>query len=182
MITEKIDFLSAKITGLLIISAIPAGGLSFFQDLTGWYVENRIFMSFIAAAIFIDHGVGSWVHYRIEKDFSWKENRNGLLIKVGGSIVGYVLFEMFYQIVQDVNFVSMYIKILLQVTTFAYPAYSAMENIKKWTKGKFPPDWIMLKFKKFNKTGDLETFKTARNEDEISSNNISRNDNEQLPE
>ena len=168
MIPNKIDVMLTKITTLFILSSVPAGFFSVFQSITGWYFDNMWFMSFVAIAIFIDHAVGTYIHWKIKKDFSWRKNRDGLYIKIFGSIAGYILFEMFYQIVEDVNFIAMYLKVLLQVATFTYPAMSALVNISIATKGKYPPKGILSKFIKFEETGNLQVFKNI--EDEIKIN------------
>lgn len=177
-IIERMDILAAKLTVLTVLSIVPAGGFSFLQNLTGWYVENAFFMSFVSVAIFIDHAVGSWVHWKIKKDFSWQKNRNGLFMKILGSIAGYVIFEMFYQIVDDVDFIAVYLKVLLQVVTFAYPGFSALMNISIATGGKYPSKGIMGKFIKFEETADLKIFKTKIDETETDSNNDSGGDSD----
>lgn len=164
MIIDKIEMVTTKLAALTVLSIFPAGGFSVVQSLTGWYIDNAAFMSFVSVAIFIDHAVGSYVHWFKKKDFSWRKNRNGLFLKIGGSIAGYVLFEMFYQIVQDVNFIAIYLKILLQVATFAYPAMSAFVNISIATGGRFPSKAILNKFIKFEETADLTVFKTLPDE------------------
>lgn len=166
MLIEKFDMIIAKITLFTFLSIIPAGGFSLLQDLTGWYVDNKVFMSFISLAIFVDHAVGSWVHWSVKKDFSWRKNRNGLFLKVFGSIAGYVIFEMFYQIVQDVDFIAVYLKVLLQVVTFAYPGFSALMNISLATGGRYPQKGIMSKFIRFEEEADLSIFKINENETE----------------
>lgn len=169
MMIEKLNIILTKISFIVVLSSIPAGFFSVFQSITGWYFDNAWFMSFVAIAIFIDHAVGSYVHWKIKKDFNWKQNRDGLYTKVFGSIAGYILFEMFYQIVEDVHFIGMYLKILLQVATFAYPAMSALVNISLATNGNYPPKGILKRFIKFEETGDLEAFKTISDEDKNNS-------------
>lgn len=166
MLIEKFDMVFAKLTIIIALSAIPAGSFSILQELTGWYVGNREFMYFISAAIIIDHLLGSWVHWRIIGDFSWKKNQQGLFVKVAGSVCGYILFEMLYQILQDVDFLALYFKVLLQAVTFFYPFMSAAKNLSILTGGKFPSEAILGKFTQFDKTADLNALKPTKNETE----------------
>lgn len=142
----------------------PAVSISLIERLSGWYISNQIFMIFICAAIFFDHLLGSYVHAKIKKDFSWKKNRDGLFIKFGGSLIGYVLFEMLQQIVKDVDFIAIYLKVLLQLVTFFYPFFSAIVNLSIATGGKFPSKGLMKKFVKFEDEADLKIFKTKIDE------------------
>lgn len=129
-------------------------------------------MSFVCAALVIDHLIGSYVHKMIKKDFTWKKNLHGFLIKGFSVVAGYVLFEMMHQIVDDVDFISTYFKITLQLIVFMYPAGSALVNISIASGGKFPSKGIMEKFVKFENTADLETFKTKQNEENINNQPI----------
>lgn len=149
----------------------PAISVSLFERMTGWYIDNQIFMVFVSVTIFIDHLAGSYVHYFIKKDFSWRKNRNGLFTKLGGSILGYVLFEMFHQIVKDVDFIAIYLKVLLQLVVFWYPFFSAIINLSIATNGKMPPKGLFKKFVKFEDTADLSIFKTALDGTEQSNKN-----------
>lgn len=153
-----------------IISAWKLGLFTSFapallESLSGWYIENSVFMSFVFIAIFLDHLAGSYVHWFIAKDFSWRENRNGLFLKFASSVVGYVLLEMLHQIVDDVDFIAIYLKISLQLVVFLYPASSAFGNLHIITKGKMPPKWLMTGVKRFEEDGDLTHFKTTKKTD-----------------
>ena len=159
-----IKVISIKYLVFMVFLSTPAVTLSLVEKFTGWYVDNQMFMTFIAIAIFCDHLLGSYVHKKIKKDFTWKENRDGLFRKVGGSIIGYVLFEMFHQIVKDVDFIAIYLKVLLQLVTFCYPFFSALVNLSIATNGKYPPKGILKKFAKFEEDADLTIFKTGINE------------------
>src|SRR5690606_4440822 len=79
---------------------------SILESLSGWYVENTVFMSFVCLAIFLDHLAGSYVHAFISKTFSWRKNRDGLFRKIFSTVIGYVLLEMLHQIVDDVDFIA----------------------------------------------------------------------------
>lgn len=150
---------------MLPVLLTVSSSFSFMQEITGWYIDNVFFMTFVSVAIAIDHALGSYVHWKKLKDFSWKENRNGLFLKILGSLCGYILFEMLYQILQDVEFISMYLKVLLQVVTFFYPFMSAVKNLSIATNGKFPSKALLSKFIKFDETADLNVLKPIKNEE-----------------
>lgn len=153
--TEKI--FSAWKLGLFV-----SLGPALLESLSGWYIQNSVFMSFVFVAIFLDHLSGSYVHWFIKKDFSWKKNRNGLFLKFSSSVFGYVLLEMLRQIVDDVDFIAIYLKISLQLVVFLYPASSAFGNIHIITNGKMPPKWLMTGVKRFEEDGDLRHFRTTK--------------------
>lgn len=157
--------LTVKLVSAWKLGVLTAMFPAILQSLSGWYVENSVFMSFVTLAIFLDHLSGSYVHWFIAKDFNWKENRNGLFLKISSTVVGYVLLEMLHQIVDDVDFIAIYLKITLQLVVFLYPASSAFGNLHIITKGKMPPKWLMTGVKRFEDDGDLSHFKTTKNQD-----------------
>lgn len=136
-----------KSSVILAVSASPIALL--FDKFKAWAVDNIEFMTIIAVAITIDHIIGSILHAFKLRDFSWKENLKGLLIKMGLTVVGYLLFEMFNYILKDTEWLSKYFKLVTNLTVFLYPAGSAFVNISVLTDGKFPPIGWMNKLKKF---------------------------------
>ena len=71
---------------------------------------------------------------------------------------------MIHQIVDDVEFIAIYFKVILQLTVMLYPVLSALKNLSIITGGKFPPNAWFVKFDSFNKDLDLEHFKTKKDE------------------
>lgn len=159
--------LHTKFLATVTLSAAPAIGLTMIEKLTSWYINNQIFMTFVFIALTIDHILGSYVHWQIKQDFSFKKNLSGLLQKGFSVVAGYVLFEMIHQIVKDVDFIATYFKVLLQLMVLLYPIGSAMGNLSIITNGRFPPIGWMKKLDNFQNNVDLETFKTKiKNENE----------------
>lgn len=169
-----VKFLFASL--FTMFSAIP---ISLFESLTGWAINNQIFLSLVFLAIAIDHILGTFVHWSIKKDFSAKKNLYGLLTKGFAVCAGYVLFEMIHQIVDDVQFVATYFKVILQLTVMLYPVMSALRNLSLITEGKFPPAIWFAKLEGFTKDLSLKHFK---DENDLH-NSISKYDpiDEQLP-
>lgn len=153
-----------KLLAIGQISALTSLPIAITENITGWYLENWVFLSFVSFALMIDHLIGSYMHWLIKDDWSWKKNIHGILNKSFSVIAVYVLLEMMHQIVQDVDFIAIYFKITLQLIVFLYPTSSAMANISILTKGKFPPSGWMDKIKKFNEDVKLNHFKTENNE------------------
>lgn len=146
------------------MSVTPAVPISLLDRLFGWYIDNQVFLTMVFSAVVIDHVLGSFVHFQIKHDFSIKKNLNGLLTKGFSVCAGYVLFEMIHQIVDDVEFIAIYFKVILQLTVMLYPVLSALKNLSIITGGKFPPNAWFVKFDSFNKDLDLEHFKTKKDE------------------
>ena len=117
-IAEKINEMHLpKYLSQLIISGLvsvtPAVPISLLDRLFGWYIDNQVFLTMVFLAVVIDHVLGSFVHFQIKHDFSIKKNLNGLLTKGFSVCAGYVLFEMIHQIVDDVEFIAIYFKVIL---------------------------------------------------------------------
>lgn len=151
----------------LILSVTPAIPISVVDRFSGWYIDNQVFLTMVFLAVAIDHILGSFVHFYIKKDFSSRKNLSGLLIKGFAVVAGYVLFEMIRQIVNDVQFVAIYFKVVLQLTVILYPVLSAFKNLSIITNGSFPPAGWFKRFEKFNEDLDLNNFKT-KNDEEVS--------------
>lgn len=178
---ENMDILTltkiSKFAMILTSGAAGAAGISVVNEVTGWYFDNQTFMWFVFLTIAIDHILGSWNHLLKLRDWSWKKNRNGLFQKTAGSIFGYVLFEMIYQIMEDYEFAANYFKLVIQLTVIMYPMASALKNVSIFTNGKLPPKIWLDKIENFNKRLDINIFKTELNESEKSNSNPASDNN-----
>lgn len=180
--------LDVRLLSIVKIGFFASIAPAFIEHFSGWYMANSTFIYFVFIAITIDHVLGSIVHARFNRDWSWKKNRDGLFIKLTGSIFGYILLEMIHQIAKDAEIVVIYLRITMQITVFLYPAFSALKNLNIITGGKFPPKWIFNGITGFNETGDLRKLKIKNNEnenldesvDDLINNDVVNND-EQLP-
>lgn len=160
---------STKTVATLQISATTAVGLSLVERFTEWYVSNQVFMIYVFMSLMLDHILGTYVHLFVKRDFTIQKNLEGLLKKGFAIVAGYMLFEMIHQIVQEVDFIAIYFKVLIQIMVILYPAGSAMVNLSIITNGAFPPIGWMKKLKNFNENVDLHEFSTKKesNNDEI---------------
>ena len=169
-IFDKIESMhTPKFLTQILFSAVmaltPAIPISIVDRFSGWYIDNQVFLTMVFLAVAIDHILGSFVHFYIKHDFSGKKNLHGLLIKGFSVVAGYVLLEMIHQIVNDVQFIAIYFKVVLQLTVILYPILSALKNISIITGGTFPPKAWFDRFEKFNNDLDLNNFKTSTNEE-----------------
>ena len=146
-----------KSSVVLAVSASPIAIL--LEKLKSWAADNIEFMTIIALAIIIDHIIGTILHAFKLRDFTWKENIKGLLVKMGLTVVGYLLFEMFNYILKDAEWLSKYFKLVTNLTVFLYPAGSAFVNISVLTDGKFPPIGWIEKIRKFQTNLNLKELK-----------------------
>lgn len=145
------------------LSFVPAFLIYGFSRITDWYIMNEWYMSAVLIVVAIDHGLGTWVHWFIKKDWSTKENLKGLFTKVTMAMLGYIIFELMYVIITPVEMVSDYFRVVIQLMVMLYPGLSAMGNMSVITKGKFPPIGWINKFSQFNQSGDLNELKTTKN-------------------
>lgn len=152
----------------LAVSASPIALL--LDKLKSWAIDNIEFMTIIAFAIIIDHIIGSILHAFKLRDFTWKENLKGLLVKMGLTVAGYLLFEMFNFILKDAEWLAKYFKLVTNLTVFLYPAGSAFVNISVLTDGKFPPIGWIEKIKKFQTNLNLKEFKGEEDINKINAN------------
>lgn len=153
---------TTKAVATVQISATTAVGLTLFERFSAWYMSNQVFMIYVFIALMIDHLLGTYVHLFIKRDFTIQQNLEGLLKKGFAIVAGYILFEMIHQIVQEVDFISIYFKVLLHIMVILYPAGSAMVNLSIITDGVFPPIGWMRKLKNFNENVNLHEFSTKK--------------------
>jgi hypothetical protein len=153
-----------KIFAAVKIATVPAVFVTIFEGLGKWYIVNQSFMIFVFSAIAIDHILGTIVHAFVKKDFTFKKNIKGIVMKVGMCIAGYSLFVMIHEILKGVPFIPDYFKILIQFIVFIWPAGSAMGNMSILTGGKFPPIGWMRKLERFQENLDVNQFKNKEDE------------------
>ncbi len=122
-------------------------------------------MMVISGAIIIDHAIGSWVHFWIKRDWSWKENGKGLFTKLFLCISAFYLFEGMSVILKGADTIELYFKVTTSLIVFMYPAGSAFMNMSLLTGGKFPPTGWIDKIQSFNKSPNIKTFTNGTSDD-----------------
>ena len=149
----------AKLKSSIILAVSVSPVALLIDKLKSWAIDNIEFMTIIACAIVIDHIIGSILHAFKLRDFTWKENIKGLLVKMGLTVAAYILFEMFNFILKDAEWLAKYFKLITNLSVFLYPAGSAFVNISVLTDGKFPPIGWIEKIKKFQNNLNLKELK-----------------------
>lgn len=155
---NSIDDRLYSFSKLILLSAPVA----FIMDIIGgWFTDNSEFSTYVIACILINMVIGGIRH---RKTFSWIQ----LLIKTGLMflvlVAVYAGLEMMLKIARD-NIITELFRIALQISTLMYPLSKAFKNIFILTNGEHPPAWVMKRFYKFHKDGDLEAlFKNKEDE------------------
>ena len=153
----------AKLKSCTVFALYSSPFAFLLQHFLQWLQLKFTFLMMIAGALVIDHLTGTLVHAFRLCDFSWRKNLNGLLMKMGMTVAGYVLFEMLNAIIKDAPLLTEYLQVVTDLTVFLYPAGSALANISILTHGKFPPVGWMKKLSRFQQNLSLQ--KTFTDED-----------------
>lgn len=132
-----------------------------------WFQLNMGFILFVFGAIIVDHLIGTYVHACIKKDFTLKKNVQGLVMKTALTVSVFFLGRGIVSILGEEAFVSNYLRTIMRLMVFLYPAGSALVNCSIITKGKFPPIGFMNKMNKFNSSLDFSGFKKGSKEEEV---------------
>lgn len=155
-----------KVSSTLGLAFFPAFGMSLVENLTGWYVDNHIFISSAFLIIAIDHILGSWVHWTIKRDFNFSQNLFGLLKKTIIVSLGYSTLSVIAYTMREIDLLRDYFTSMIQLVTILYPGSSALSNMSLITNGRFPPTGLLDKIKNFNQKMDIDEFKTKKDENE----------------
>lgn len=132
-----------------------------------WTVDNADYITVVLIAIAIDHILGSIKHAWFDKDFTFKKNILGLLMKVGLVAACGVLFEAFNVIIKDDNFIKEYLNIITRLIVFLYPAGSAFGNSAVISGGKFPPQAWLDKLNKFQSSLNTKDLSEKDNNQQV---------------
>ncbi|MDM1345692.1 hypothetical protein HX008_01530 [Myroides marinus] len=135
-------------------------------NLMDWWNTNFNYVFVALLLVALDHLLGSVVHLRWLRDFSWKKNGAGLLIKLSMVVIGGVVFEALTHITKEQDFVYSYLKMTTRLIVCIYPGMSAMKNMSIITNGIFPPGSLINLFSGFQKDLDIEKLKKGNNKKE----------------
>lgn len=128
-----------------------------------WMNENIDYVAIALLFVAVDHLLGSVVHQWYRKDFCWKKNIIGLLIKLSMVLCAGLIFEGLTHITREQDLVYTYLKMTTRLIVCIYPGISALKNMRIITKGAFPPAALVGKFDGFQKDLDVEKLKKGRN-------------------
>jgi len=112
----------------------------------------------------IDHVLGSYVHWKVHNDFTFKENLKGLITKLSILLVGFITLSVVNKVLEPIEFFKSYFSVLVQLMVILYPGSSALTNMSVLTGGKFPPSGLLDKIKNFHNSGDIDDLKSKKDE------------------
>ena len=159
-----------KINASFKLCMLPAVAVSVFEYFSGLYTTDLSFLYGVLFVLMIDHVLGTYLHYFVDKDFTFKANLLGLLKKLTVILSGYSMLLIMHDALDEVEFLDVYFKVMIKLMVLLYPLSSALVNMSKVTNGAFPPSGLLKKIKTFEKTGDLESLKEKTESDENDEN------------
>ena len=157
--------LFVKINASFKLCMLPAVAVSVFEYFSGLYTTDLSFLYGVLFVLMIDHVLGTYLHYFVDKDFTFKANLLGLLKKLTVILSGYSMLLIMHDALDEVEFLDVYFKVMIKLMVLLYPLSSALVNMSKVTNGAFPPSGLLKKIKNFEKTGDLESLKEKTKSD-----------------
>lgn len=121
-----------------------------------WFSENQQFGTFLCIALLLNMIVGAVYHWK-NGSFSFPQflGQNALMIFTISSV--YIMLEMLRYTAGD-NLIGDLFRITIQITTLMYPTSKIFKNCFILSNGKYPPEFIMQRLYKFEKSGDLSDF------------------------
>lgn len=155
----------AKLKSAFILGASLSPIAVVIEKITNWTLDNHDYIFFVMGAIAIDHILGTILHSFYKRDFTWKKNLTGLIIKISLALTMGFLFEGVNHFITEDSFLKNYLVIALRLSVFLYPAGSAFMNSSIITKGKFPPVGWINKIKSFNNNLELKELKSEVNKE-----------------
>lgn len=123
-----------------------------WDKITNWGISNSDYILVVMGAILVDYIFGTVKHLWFTKDFTFKGNANGLVMKLGLAVAGGFLFEGLSYLTKESEMLFEALKITTRVIIFMYPAMSAWENLYIVSGEKFPPKTWMDRLNIFGKT------------------------------
>lgn len=121
-----------------------------------WFDTHQGFVIGVVVLILLNMVFGGIV-YRRKKEFDWKT----LLMKTNEMMVililSYFTLEIILSVAGESDIVTAF-RISIQVSTLLYPGSKILKNLFIFSKGKYPPKWLMTKVYNFQENGDLQAF------------------------
>ena len=162
--------LFVKINASFKLCMLPAVAVSVFEYFSGLYTTDLSFLYGVLFVLMVDHVLGTYLHYFVDKDFTFKANLLGLLKKLTVILSGYSMLLIMHDALDEVEFLDVYFKVMIKLMVLLYPLSSALVNMSKVTNGAFPPSGLLKNIKNLEKTGDLESLKEKTKSDENDEN------------
>lgn len=156
--------MSMKLSG--VVGFLGVVMVNAFEAVHKWMDVNFDYVAIALILVAVDHLLGSLVHQFYLKDFDWRKNIIGLLIKLSMVVCAGLVFEGLTHITKEQYLVYTYLKMTTRLIVCIYPGMSAMKNMRIITRGAFPPAVLVGKFEKFNNGLDIEELKKGNNKKE----------------
>lgn len=136
--------------------------VSWILDSLGiWFCDNKLFMTFLVASIFLNMLLGAIMNLKIGK-FNWKVLMEKTVIMVFTTGIVYLTIEGVISVAGQ-NVVTQGFRAALQIATLMFPVSKIAKNSFILTNGKYPPKWLMQKIYNFQENGDLSVFSNSKN-------------------
>lgn len=143
----------SKLKATFVLSLVSSPIAYIAEQFIKWGNEKIIYITFVLAAIIVDHALGSAVHLWHKRDFSFKKNIVGLLVKISLVVAFEIIMNGIYSIL-GAGVLASYLSVVGELLVLFYPAGSALMNMSIITKGKFPPTAFIDRIKRFNNNLD----------------------------
>lgn len=144
-----------RVKSLLLLSLTIAPLTMILNSLSGWYIDNEMYVTIVLGAIIADHLIGTIYHAFWLKDFSIKKNVLGLTLKIFLVVMIGFLFEGLNILIVHDNIIKDWVIVVLRLMVFLYPGGSAFANSYVMTGKKFPPVGFMNKLEEFSKNASI---------------------------
>lgn len=148
------------------LSIILTPFIFIWDKISSWGINNSDYILVVMGAILVDYIFGTIKHLWFTKDFTFKGNANGLVMKLGLAVAGGFLFEGLSYLTKESELLFGALKITTRVIIFMYPAMSAWENLYIVSGEKFPPKSWMDRLNIFGKTLNPNDLIKKEKEDE----------------
>lgn len=127
----------------MVISFIP---LTIFTNIGAglfeWGHLNALYINLVMFSILGDWLLGTIKHIFWIRDFSWKQNIKGIIVKTLLTLIVGGVFEGLKYLTIEYTIITTYIISVLRLTVFLYPAMSIIRSSRVISDGKFPPQGI----------------------------------------
>lgn len=148
---------------------ITFGPIAFLlEHVNVWFNTHQGFVIGVIALIIVNMVFGGIVHNR-KKDFDWKVMLKKTYEMNFILLLSYLTLEVVMSVAGTSDVVTVF-RITIQVTTLLYPGSKILKNIFIFSKGEYPPEWLMKKIYNFQENGDLNELLKSKTAPDDSTN------------
>lgn len=135
-----------------------------FDKINVWFHSNEGFLYGVLVIIIVNMIFGGIVHNR-KRDFDWKVMLDKTYKMNITLLLSYLTLEIIMSVAGESDIVTVF-RITIQVTTLLYPGSKILKNIFIFSKGEYPPEWLMKKVYNFRENGDLSEFLKSKSDEQ----------------